>query len=105
VRWLQPILARVSTFADVDRAIRALSERISEITGLSLINGALIEELDLTTTYLTVSHSLGRTPKGIFIARGDDTVLLNLIHTKDLGPRTFQVRAYSSSITVNLWIF
>jgi hypothetical protein len=105
VRWLPPILARVAAFADVDRAIRSLSERISQITGVGIINGRLVEEQALTTAFTTITHGLGRMPKGVLVVKNDLTATLSLIRTQEFTSTTFDIRSYSGSITVSLWIF
>lgn len=105
MKFLNPVLTRIGSFADVDRVVRSLSERIVQVTGIALLNGRPIVDQPLTTAFVTVSHGLGRTPTGVFVVKNDTVATLSLIRTKNFTNTTFEVRAYSGSPTVSLWVF
>lgn len=102
-RWLQPILARIENFRDADRAIKSLSRRISEITGVQLLDGVLVKDHKTNSTGgSTATHILGRVPNGAIVIRSDTDTGYKLT---SFTSESFLVEARNGSPTITMWVF
>jgi hypothetical protein len=96
-------MMRVSSWADVDRAIRAL-ETIR--TGKPLVDGHEVRDVDLVSgAYTKVPHKLGRRVQGYIVTgrSADATVYDN--HTSQLDLNSNLSLRASAAVTVNLWVY
>lgn len=74
---------------------------LRELPGNLIMQGKLLEDLEVTTGSLKVAHGLGRKPRGWFIVDADanETVWRTEWDGKFIG---FDA---SGTITVNVWVF
>lgn len=74
------------------------------ISKREIVRGQLIEEVDLLTTAVRVSHALGRIPKGFIVV--DSTAAVTVYRDSTGTERTkFLTLISSAAATVSLWVF
>lgn len=90
--------------ADIQRALDAIAVLLNQLSQVPILNGRLLENVQLAVTAfpVKVAHGLGRTPIGYLMA-GCDTLGVNVVDTeRDEKYITLDAPA---TVTVDLWIF
>jgi hypothetical protein len=95
LRTSDPILSRVQT------QVQQLAQVLTEIP---LLNGRLIQDVDLTTSESLVEHGLDRVPTGWFVVGIDANATVYSASTPTLPKRHLPLTA-SATCTVSLWVF
>lgn len=86
----------------VGRILRNHDERIKQLTLIPILDGVLLQDVDVTTSGVTVGHGLGRVPVGCIVVKSP----ANVSYTTDEFTKTqLDVTCSSGSRTVNLWVF
>jgi hypothetical protein len=83
-------------FARHRDAIRALQD-------LLLLDGRLLEDIDLTTATAQISHGLGRPARGYIVTKRDANAVI-YDETSTRPEAELALRA-SATVTVSLWVF
>ena len=91
--------------ATLNRVQERLESAFVPISRCSLINGRLIEDLDLSTTTLNIPHGLGRPYQGYLVAdlNADARVYRDTSSTSD--PSQFLPLRASGTVTAKVWVF
>lgn len=98
----EPIVPRIGTLADVERAVRALEASVRELLRVPVVQGTLLEDVPIGTSETVVAHRLGRAPRGWIVAGIDEAATLH-----ESGARDAQVLRLTASAAavVDLWVF
>lgn len=100
-RFLAPLILKVKSWANVDRVLSNLDDRIRQIVKVPVLDGVLISDQDIPTAGVDIIHGLGRTPRGAIVVRAS----AGSRYTMDsFGATSFTVTASTAS-TVDLWVF
>ncbi len=95
LRTSDPVLSRVQT---------QLSQTSQVLADTSILNGRLIQDVDLTTAESLVEHGLDRIPTGWFVVGIDAAATVHSASTPLLPKRHLPLTA-SATCTVSLWVF
>ena len=91
--------------ADLEQVQDAVQKKFGELDEISVLNGKLIEDLNLSTATLDIPHKLGRKYRGYFIAdlTADVRVYRDTASTKD--PSVILPLKASGTATAKVWVF
>jgi hypothetical protein len=102
---VQPPRTILTGNADVDRAIAEVNKAVTAIGLVPLLDGALVENVALTTTTSKVAHKLGRRPVGYIVVRSSAGVLPFDENDGKGDLAQFLYLRSSAPVTVNLWVY
>lgn len=85
----------------LNRVQEYTAQALAPLIGSNIINGTLLEDLELTNTATKVSHKLGRKPRGYIIVRASAA---EQIFDSGLDKAHLNLQA-SGNVTVSLWVF
>lgn len=83
------------------QAQQLLNQAVNEIISVPVLNGRLLENVQLASGSNDVEHKLNRVPVGYIIVRRSANQNL---HDTSLNNRTLTLNA-SGAVTVSLWVF
>lgn len=83
------------------RLITSIANWTRQLTGMVILQGQYVEGVEVTTSTTTISHQLGRTPRGWIICK------------KNADARVWESSSTSSqlildssaTVTISIWIF
>jgi len=75
---------------------------VKRLVGIPFLSGRLIEDLDVTTSGLTVDHKLGRTPRGVWVVKSSTTASYQ---TDNFTQYSFDITSSSGTPVVSVWVF
>lgn len=79
----------------------SLSRVFLDLLGLEILNGRLIEDVEVTTSQVTVNHGLNRELKGWIVVKKNAD---RRVWQTDITATTLTLDA-SATVTVSLWVF
>ncbi len=88
---------------DLNRVQDNIAVFANPITQLLLLDGVLIEDVDLTTSETKINHTLNRKPNGWIIVKKD--AAQDVYESGSTVPDRFLSLTASGNVTVSLWVF
>lgn len=82
--------------------LSALFDWAKEVVSKAILDGRLIEDITVSTTDLTVTHRMGRIPRGAIVVKASG---LGNIRLYQFTADTITTRSASGTQTVSIWIF
>lgn len=79
----------------------SLARIFLDLLGLEILNGRLIEDVEVTTSTATVNHGLNRELKGWIVVKKNAD---RRVWQTDITSTTLTLDA-SATVTVSLWVF
>jgi hypothetical protein len=80
----------------------AIEAAFRSLDRVPLLDGRLIENIELTTTERKIPHNLGRKPKGYLIV---DTNAAATVHRSSESDDRYLPLTSSATVTVKIWVF
>lgn len=98
---LKPLQEQFFEDESAARLMVYLKEWAAQITDVPLLDGVLLEDIDVSTTATWFTHGLGRTPRGWIVVKKEATV--DIWQT---GSSTSRIQLDAdASATVSIWVF
>ena len=88
---------------DLNRVQDNIAVFANPITRNLLLDGVLIEDIDLTTSETKVNHTLNRKPNGWIIVKKD--AAQDVYESGSTVPDRFLSLTAGGNVTVSLWVF
>lgn len=88
---------------DINRLQTNIQEFADSVSGIPLLSGTLLEDIELSATETKVPHKLGRTVRGWIIVTKNANY--NVWRSSSELPKQFLPLTASGDITVSLWVF
>ena len=82
---------------------RNTADFVQQLLDNPLLDGVLLEDIDVTTTATAFSHGLGREPRGYIIVKANASVTIYV--TTSTTPKTTLKLTGSGTATISLWVF
>lgn len=93
----------------LDKDVRLLQDSVDAtlrtLTSLSILNGKLVQGLDLSSGDNVVDHGLDRSPQGYFIVRSDAHITIYDKQEIDEFPNRQITLNASAAARVDIWIY
>lgn len=84
---------------------RDVIEFLKQISSIEIIDGQLLEAVELTTSGQRISHRLGRKARGFFLVDSSADVRVFRDSTLSVDSTLYLPLQASSACTVTLWVF
>jgi hypothetical protein len=82
-----------------------VEQAVSDVIKAPILNGRLLEDVELTSAPTRIEHKLGRKPSGyIIVKRNADAQVYDSLASEE-SPALFLPLISSANVTVSIWIF
>lgn len=81
---------------------RDAKQAVDALAAIPILDGVLLEDVELSATAKRVYHNLGRTVNGFWVVWSDAD---SRVWVDGLNTSAFIELAANASVTVNLWVF
>jgi hypothetical protein len=90
---------------DTEAVQQNVRDAFRGIFAASILDGQLLEDVTLTTSFADIAHGLGRTPRGCIPARLSDLATIAEDVPGNPDPSALIRLKASVAVTVSLWVF